>query len=251
MKLNFSRVLLAGTVGLVAIVATSSLAEEFSRRALGQVVRACSIAQSTLGVSFPCTEVRPGEADDDGYVVIRSPGFASEFLVAPIAPISGIESPTLRTNAATDLWQAAWDTRTDVAAALGRHLPRDAVGLAVNAEGTRTQDHFHIHIDCLQPSVSDALARYAPRITQHWTKLPVALRGDVYWVRAIDSPDLAGVNVARLIDDAPPATDNLTGHATVAVAGATLPDGKQGFYLLANWRDSSAERLLDHNCSVG
>ena len=67
-------------------------------------------------------------------------------------------------------------------------------------------------------------------------------------MRAIASSDLSGVNVARLLAAAPPAANAPMGHATLAVAPATLADGTQGFFLLANWADSSAERLLDHEC---
>ena len=232
----------------VAAVATSALAGGWSRDALRQVVGACVIAKSALKVAFPCTDVQLGKPGDNGYALIRSPGFASEFLVTPLAPLDGIGSPELQSDAATSLWTAAWAARGDVASALSRSLPRTAVGLAVNGAGTRTQDHFHIHIDCVKTSVRRALDARAGKINNHWTKFPTRLMGNVYWVRTIPGPDLA-INVARLLAESPQADGPMPlDRATLAVIPASLADGSDGFYVLANWSNASAERVLDHEC---
>jgi CDP-diacylglycerol pyrophosphatase len=248
MKLRSPRALLIGAIAVTLLIGTSALADGLGRGALRQVVAACYVAKSTLGLSFPCTDVRLAKSGTDGYAIIRSPGFDSEFLLAPLAPFNGIETPELKTDAATDFWRAAWAARTDVAAALGHPLPRAAVALAVNASGTRTQDHFHIHIDCLRPTVGKVLSADTSSIGEQWAKLPTPVRGDIYWARTIPGSDLSGVNVARLLAAAPPASDNPMGDATLAVIPATLADGTDGFYLLANWENTSAERLLDHDC---
>ena len=248
MKLRPWGALLLGAGTIAAMIATSALAGTWSRDALRGVVAACAVAKSTVGLSFPCTDVRLGAGGTDGYALIRSPGFASEFLVTPLRPVDGIESPELQSDAATGLWNTAWDARKDVAAALGRPLPRTAVGLAVNAVGTRTQDHFHIHVDCVRQNVGRALQARARSMTDQWRKFPVRLAGDTYWARTVAASDLQGTNIARLIVESPPAADVPLGHATVAVIGAKLADGSDGFYVLANWTDSSAEQLLDHKC---
>ena len=236
--------------GLLAVGAwaTSAFAATLSRDALRNVVAACAVAKSTLNVSFPCTDVVLGSSNAEGYAVLRTPGSGSEFLVAPLNPIDGIESQELRSSAATRLWSAAWSARSDVVAALGKPLGRSALGLAVNAVGTRTQDHFHIHVDCVRETVASALDSNSARIGDDWTQLPGRLRGDRYWVRSVKGSDLAGVNVPQLMAAAPPAAVASPGSATVALVGATLADGSDGFYILANWTNSSAERLLDHSC---
>lgn len=248
MKPKLSAWLLVGAGAAVALVATSALAGNLGRDALRSVVAACVVAKSTVGLSFPCTDVRLGSSGDDGYALIRSPGFDTEFLVTPLAPLDGIESPELQSDAATGLWASAWSARSNVAAALGRPLGRTAVALAVNAAGSRTQDHFHIHIDCVRQSVSNAVAAKADDISARWSRFPGKLQRDNYWVRTIAAPDLAGTNIAKLVAESPPAASNPIEHATVAVIPATLAGGADGFYLLANWTDSSAERLLDHTC---
>jgi len=238
-------------IGLLAagVGVTSALASGWGRDALREVVSACIVAKSTLSVSFPCTDVQLGKPGNDGYALIRSPGFASEFLVTPLAPLDGIGSPELQTDAATRLWAAAWDARSDVAAALSKPLDRTQVGLAVNGAGTRTQDHFHIHIDCVRQTVRKALDARAAKITNQWTKFPSRIVGDSYWVRAIPGTDLANVNVARLVADSPQADGPMPlDGATVAVIGSTLADGSDGFYVLANWSNASAEHVLDHQC---
>jgi len=249
MRLRLSGALVLGAVVVAAAIATSAaLASSWGRDALRNVVAACVVAKSTIGASFPCADVRLDAPGADGYALIRSPGYTSEFLLTPLAPIDGIESPALQNSSATGFWSAAWATRANVADALGKSLPRGAVALAVNAEGTRTQDHFHIHVDCLRTSVAASLANSAAQIGDQWSRLAKPLRGDVYWARTIAGPDLAGVNIPKLMAEAPPAANITLDHATVAVAPATLRDGSEGFYLLVNWTDSSAERLLDHRC---
>jgi CDP-diacylglycerol pyrophosphatase len=243
--------LLAIGAFLAATLATTTLADPFGRDALRSVVAACAVSKSTLGLAFPCTDVELGSPGRDGYAVIRSPGFASEFLLSPLAAYDGIESPGLRSDAATGLWQAAWSMRADVIEALGRPVPRTDLALAVNASGPRTQDHFHIHLDCLRASVGKTLDTRRASITEAWTRLRVPLRGQTYWARAIPGPDLSGVNVPRLIAEAPPAASQPMDHLTLAVVGATLADGSDGFYLLANWQNIAAERLLDHRCRQG
>lgn len=239
-------------VGLLACVAmaTATFADPFGRDALRSVVGACVVSKTALGLSFPCSDVVLDKPGADGYAVIRSPGFRSEYLLSPLIAVDGIESPALQADAATGLWQAAWNMRGDVIAALGRDQPRTGLALAVNASGTRTQDHFHIHLDCLRTSVGKILAEKGSSITERWSSFATPLRGERYWARAIASPDLAGINIVKLLADAPPAAEYPMADATLAVVGARLADGSDGFYLLANWRNSSAERLLDHRCRV-
>jgi CDP-diacylglycerol pyrophosphatase len=250
-KTKLPRLVIVGGALAAAMLATTTFADPFGRGALRSVVAACLVSKSTLGLSFPCNDVRLDSPGRDGYAVIRSPGFASEYLLSPLAAYDGIESPQLQTDSATDLWQAAWDMRDGVDSALGRKLPRTDLALAVNASGTRTQDHFHIHLDCLRASVGKTLDKGRAAISDKWARLRTPLRGQTYWARTIAGPDLAGVNVPRLIASAPPAADHPMNEVTLAVVGATLTDGSDGFYLLASWQNISAERLLDHDCRTG
>jgi len=248
MKFSLFRMPLTVLVLVSAIITVPAAAEGIGRGALRNVVGACVVAKSTLGLAFPCADVQLDSPGADGYAIIRSPGFSSEFLLASTAPMDGIESGELQTDAATGFWQAAWAARHDVSDALGHPLGRTDVALAVNASGTRTQDHFHIHVDCIRQSVSQALSTRAKVINDQWGAFPARLQGEAYWVRAVPGADLGGVNIARLIADAPQKVTQPIGHATLAVVPARLADGSDGFYLLANWANSSAERLLDHDC---
>jgi CDP-diacylglycerol pyrophosphatase len=249
MRPRVSAWLLVWAGAATVLLATSALASNWGRDALRNVVAACVVAKSTLGLSFPCADVKLGTSGEEGYALIRSPGFDTEYLVAPLAPLDGIESPELQSDAATGLWASAWSARTDVSAALGKPLARTAVALAVNAAGSRTQDHFHIHVDCLRQSVGAALEAKGSGIsTAAWSRFPGKLQRDTYWVRAIPGESLDGVNIARLVAESPQAASNPLEHATVAVVPSRLADGADGFYVLANWTNSSAERLLDHTC---
>jgi len=220
----------------------------FEREALKHVVSACAFAKRTVGVSFPCLAVEAGEPGGDDYVVIRAPRYRTEVLIVPIRPIAGIEDPALLRTSSAHLWEAAWRSRHFVGDALGRKLPRNAIGLAVNSVAGRSQDQFHIHVDCLDPVVQRALLAGRDRIGERWRRFPMRLAGQSYWVRSIAGGDLEGVNVAALISRGLPRVRRLMEGVSVAVVGTTLADGRDGFLLLANDSNGMAETLLDHSC---
>lgn len=220
----------------------------FSRGALGHVVTACALAKDSVGVAFPCLEVQLGSPDTSGYAVIRTPRFRTEVLVVPLNPVVGIEDPTLLSTPASTLWQSAWQARTYVTQALGRDLPRSAIGMAVNSVAGRSQDQFHIHVDCVKQQVARSISSLSPQIGESWRRFPVPLAGDVYWARMVASTDLAGVNVVNLLSKGLPNARNAMERITVAVIGTELKDGREGFIALANSANSTAESLLDHSC---
>jgi CDP-diacylglycerol pyrophosphatase len=231
-----------------AMITTSALPNGWDRGVLRQVVSACATMKRTAGTGFPCAEVHLATSDSVGYVRLRPPGMTTESLILPIAPLDGIESPPLQAEAATPLWAAAWAARGAVEDALGHEVPRDGIALAVNARGTRTQDQFHIHVDCLNGTIEAALARRAPDLSDSWALYPDRLRGVRYWARTIRSADLSGVNVAQLVSAGLPGAAAAMDRVTLAVVPMTLGDGTPGFVLLANTANLSAERLLDHSC---
>ena len=71
---------------------------------------------------------------------------------------------------------------------LSQELPRDAIGLAINAASRRSQDQLHIHVDCVAPDVRAALGAYRDRLGADWHVLPFLLAGRRYWARRLDSP---------------------------------------------------------------
>jgi|SRR5579862_8379278 len=192
----------------------------------------------------------------DGYAVLKDIRGATQFLLIPTAKVTGIEDPQIRASGAPNYWAAAWQARTFMAERAGRPVPRDDVGLAINSIDGRSQNQLHIHIDCLNAKVKQALAQAAGRIGGAWSPLAQPLAGHIYLAMQVEASDLANVDPFRLVAGGIPSAATDMGDQTIVVAGAVLADGKPGFYILDDRADparddrGSGEELLDHECLV-
>lgn len=251
-KLPLGRLCIALPLAAFALVLADHVGSTpLHRGALWQVVRTCAIAAQTVGVPFPCEQVTLASEVAPGSAIIKSPLHKSEFLLMPLEAAAGVESPAVRGEDSSLLWQRAWETRGMVEARLGRELPRTSVALVVNSGVARSQDQFHIHIDCVSASVERKLALYGPKEEGRWQMFPGTLKGQRYWVKAVDKPDLDTTNVIGLIADGLPVARGAMYRVNVVVVGAEFPGNRPGFYILANLDKVAAERLMDHSCAVG
>ena len=173
----------------------------------------------------------------------------------PITRVTGIEDPGLRRADGPSYFADAWAARHFVQEELKRPLASNDFGLAINSSLTRSQDQLHIHIDCTDRRVKRELAARMPTIpSDRWQPDGYAYLGQSYWTRRIDKPTLEGVDLVGMVEEIVP----LKAHPeriTLAVLGAKLPDGGDGFVALAaqsNVRrggaQSTGEDLLDHDC---
>ena len=210
----------------------------------------CLRDMNTSGNPAPCAEVNLA----GGYAVIKDVERKTQFLLIPTQRISGIESPVLLAPGSPNYWQAAWTARRWLEKQVGHPLPREDVGLAVNSVFGRTQNQLHIHIDCVQPDVREALRLQGTKIGPHWSKLKVPLQGGHYHVRWIADADLATSDPFKLLYHGDAAARADMGRETLALIGASRPNGSPGFILLSDraGSDSAAagEQLLDHHCAV-
>jgi CDP-diacylglycerol pyrophosphatase len=132
-------------------------------------------------------------------------------------------------------------------------LPRDKIGMAINAPESRSQDQLHIHVSCIAPVITDFLRDHQAEIRGAWSPLRLKLSGHRFVAMKIETDSLAKVDPFKL--RGLPSTKASTGQQTLAAIGATFRDGKSGFYLLSNDtrvspRDTvSAEALLDDKCA--
>ena len=192
----------------------------------------------------------------EGYAVLKDIRGATQFLLIPTARVTGIEDPQVLAPGVPNYWEAAWQARTLMAERAGRPVPREDVGLAINSVHGRSQNQLHIHIDCLNAGVKQALAEAAGRIGEGWSRLAPSLSGHFYFAMRVEAPDLAEVDPFRLVADGIPSAAADMGDQTIVVAGAVLTDGKPGFYILDDHADiaqgdrGSGEELLDHKCLV-
>lgn len=203
----------------------------------------------------PCVEVSaPAKHFERGYAVLKDIRGRSQYLVLPLARITGVGSPTLLKPNAPNYFADAWTARLYVDAALHRIMPRDELILAINSKYGRTQNQLHIHVDCIRSEVHNALREALPYITGQWKPLPVPLRRHIYVAKWFSGTFLA-INPFRSLASALPAGAEMDEYG-LAVAGAYSSSGKAGFILLATRADiskgnyGSAEELQDHACAI-
>lgn len=189
-----------------------------------------------------------------GYAVLKDINGVAQYLLIPTTRVSGIESPALLAPQAPNYWVDAWNARTYVEQKLNTPLRRDEVGLAINSASGRSQNQLHIHIDCMQPEVVQALAAHRDAIDTQWRAFPVRLEGHTYRARLMDEPTLERDDPFKDLAANIAAQGQTMGDQTLLVTGTTLANGQPGFILLNDHVDgldrASSEELLDHDCKI-
>jgi CDP-diacylglycerol pyrophosphatase len=208
--------------------------------------------QAGLGPK-PCERVDLDGGVDQGAAILKDLVGVAQMLAIPTRRMTGIEDPQMLAPNAPPVFADAWGAKTLVEARLGRALPRDAVGLAINSKWARSQDQFHIHVDCMAVSVMKVLADYAPALDSQWRAMTVPLQGRVYLARRLDSADLVDVAPLKLLAHGIQGARDNMGAYSLAAVGATFA-GKPGFVLLADLFSleggGHAEDLEDHDCAI-
>jgi CDP-diacylglycerol pyrophosphatase len=170
------------------------------RSALWRIVHGrCVPNQQKNGSPAPCEYVDLTGGEESGYAVFKDRVGKTQFLLIPTRPLSGIDDPAILDADAQNYWQAAWTARRYVFQRAGRTLPRGALGMAINSAADRSQDQFHIHIDCVRTQVADRLGAHLGTIGSSWSRFPFDLAGHTYSAMRVDSLDLHGVNPFRLL----------------------------------------------------
>jgi CDP-diacylglycerol pyrophosphatase len=215
--------------------------------ALWQIVDGqCVPDQQRHADPAPCALVDPG------YVVLKDLVGPTQFLLIPTARVAGIESPALLDPDSPNYFAAAWRARTFVEQRAGQPLPRDWASLALNSAPGRTQDQFHIHIDCVRAEVRNALLRHITEIGSRWAPFPEPLAGAPYQAVAVDGDDLYADPIRLLADGVDGARTDMADR-TLVVVGRYGADGRPGFVILAGRADpaigdpGSGEDLQDHD----
>jgi CDP-diacylglycerol pyrophosphatase len=235
---------------VVALIASRALAAA-DPDALWNIVHGGCVPHMEHGAGpAPCRLVDlPG-----GYAILKDIRGATQFLLIPITRLAGMESPEILANGAPNYWHAAWQARRYVAERAGRNIPREDIGRAINARSRRSQDQFHIHIDCVRADVKRRLASDQGNIVTRWIALPLPPAGHPYLVRRVESSDLTGIDPVRLLAEEVPAAGADMGDQTLVVIGAAFGPDREGFYLLADRAAAPdrgwGEELLDHDCAV-
>lgn len=239
------RLALAG--GLLAVGVAGAQTALDARTALYAVVRACALAQDTVGHPFPCLAVSPASDPGPRTAVLRAPGLDTHVILVPTARIPGIEDPRLQRAPYEALWPAALAARRFVQAGAGAPVPASAVALAVNADATRSQDQLHIHAECLRPALLAAIRSTRASLGPDWRALPQPFAGDHFFARLTSAADLATENLFASLARAPGLGGDLSGVTALVVAADARDDGAL-IALASATRRHTVEGLFDENC---
>lgn len=241
------RLTLAGGFAAAGCVATDALAGFIPRTTLYAVVRACTLAQDTLGHPFPCLRVSPADGPAPRTAVLRAPGSPTHIILVPTARIPGIEDPLLQHAPYGALWPAALAARRFVREGASFPVPPAAVALAVNADATRSQDQLHIHAECLRPALLAAVRGERGALGPAWHALPQPLAGDRFVARLVSASEFASGNLFASLAEAPGLPRDLSGVTAFLLAADARDEGVY-IALASATRRRTVERLFDADC---
>lgn len=211
--------------------------------ALWSVVHTLCVPVSYLGGAFPCLKVDRSA----GYAVIRSPSSSMpDILITPTSYIEGVESLTALHGTYPNLWKAGWMSRELLGEAVHRHLAWNDVVLAVNSKLTRSQDHLHLHLGCINRQVEALISAEARRDGADWRKISLGAYMPEVFIKFLTA-DAIETDLFALIDREIPGRQNLADSQTIALAGV-VGSSKPGFALMVTLRPEPAESFLAPSC---
>jgi CDP-diacylglycerol pyrophosphatase len=247
----------AAICATLLILAASAAQKSSARDALWQIVHNVCVPNQTLRQDPSlCTRVDLSAGVEKGFAILKDIRGASQFLLIATAPISGIESPALLAPDATNYFSDAWEARSYVLDALHRALPRDDIGLAINSAASRSQDQFHIHIDCVGAEIPGILHQHEESIGNKWMPLNMPFVSHRYMALWVPGEHLGSNNPFKLLAEGVPGATKDMGDRTLVVIGSTHADGAAGFVILEDQVNratgdlASGEELLDHSCRI-
>lgn len=225
---------------------------EFGPSSLWRVVHVLCEVSAKMGGAFPCMSLTENKGGLSGWALLRVG--QDHILTVPTRRITGIESPDIFIPAMPNFWNVAWQARKFLDPNTQGPIARDRVALVINSLHARSQNQLHIHTSCIRKDVAMSVESQAGVITKDWGILKPTIDGIHYRVRSVEADDLKDVNIFQLLPAAVRSKPDAMAKQTIAVIGATLPDGKPGFYILNDQThgrySGHAEYLLDTSCSV-
>ena len=213
------------------------------------------MSAASLGRPEPCIELDVSSGIERGHAILKDRNGLTQYLLITTGIVAGVEDPKLLEPEAPNYWLPAWSARRHVEARAGVSLPRDSISLALNSAYGRTQNQFHIHIDCVRADVLAALKANSSAIGPDWGPFPVPFNDHVYQAMRLVGETL-GIDPTLEVARRDEAVRSAMGRQTIVVVGATFEDGAPGFYLLTDTADlarfdrASGEELQDHACAL-
>ena len=205
----------------------------------------CEINYTLHGLYSPCTLVD----ENNGYVFYKVDSDSYQYLLMPLAEITGVEDPKLLAEDLPRYLYMAWWGRDLVSEKVGRTVKEKNIAITINALNSRSQDQLHLHISCLAPDVRTALDSVSDYSTR-WAEFPQPLKNITYNYRKITLDELKKVNLFKEIEEKVVADDKEMKYTTIALINLD----HDNFLLLEASGDSTtgiaAETLQDHTCAI-
>lgn len=210
------------------------------------VSQQCVPGQENKNNPSPCRLVNIS----DGYVVLKDRNGALQFLLMPVAKITGVESEKLLNPATPNYLSEAWRARHFMEEKHGAIMDDRVFSLAVNSRWGRSQNQLHIHISCLRPDIREQLDKLDHRLTAKWQSLQ--LGSHEYEVRTMTRDEFKRTSpFIRIANELPGARDDMGSYG---IAIAVLADGRRVLMVvkrnLLRLNRASAEELQDHSCAL-
>jgi len=207
---------------------------------------------STAAAHPDCAQVDRSQ----GLVLYKDAIGKSHYLVIPARTMTGIDDARAWDGAGANPWAFGWAARGIVGRSLGKAVPDDMLGLAINSRASRSQDQLHIHLDCISSAARAVVNGAAGPIGTGWT----TLRLEDKPVRAIFVPASAPV---LAVDPFQLVRDGTKGGAAAAppdrgifVTYVRERQGGAGFVVIDQPVDSAAgsnghaSDFLDRRCRL-
>ena len=226
---------------------SADLAPNAGRDAYRQIVQnQCVVDWLQHHDPAPCERIflSDAQADSPGYAILAHPDGGAHYLLIPTQTLAGADSAELLDPNLPNYFAEAWRARDLLSKFVGHDVPATDVGLVVGTAATRTQDQFHIHIECLRPEVVESLKSAA--LSEAWKALSVA--GIPFQARSLSLQGLQISNPFELVAEMSEDARRHLGSYTVVLAGVQSRSGP-GFALLAG-SGASGDLLLDSGCTV-
>jgi len=210
------------------------------------VSQQCVPGQEQKNNPSPCRQVNI----QDGYVVLKDRNGALQFLLMPVAKITGVESPSLLNPSTPNYLAEAWRARHFMEEKRGAVIDDRIYSLAVNSRWGRTQNQLHVHISCLRPDIRQQLDALSTRLNDRWQSQ--RLGSHEYLVRVISRDEFKRTSpFIRMANELPGARENMGSYG---IAIAALGDGRRVLMVVKRnlllLNRASAEELQDHRCAL-
>ena len=186
----------------------------------------------------------PCEKVSTDYALLADPEGGAHFLLIPTQTLTSTDNGELLDPNLPNYFAEAWNGRSLLSKLIGKPVPITDVGLVVTTPAARTQNQFHIHIECLRQDVVDSLKATAGKLSDTWSLVNVA----GFPFQALRLPD-DGLNASspfELVATLSPDARRHVGRYTVVIAGMQYASGP-GFVVLTG-TGPSGDLLLDSDC---